>query len=57
MGRCTRTENWLTDISGKKNLEERGNKIIDSLHISTCRMPYGPYVENTFQALHSAFLI
>lgn len=51
------TEKWLTNISGKKNLKERSNKIVDSLYISTCWMPYGPYVENTFQALHNAFLI
>lgn len=51
----TRTENCLTNISGKENLKERGNKIIDSLHISTCWMPYSPYVKNTFQALHNVF--
>lgn len=42
------TGNRLTNISGKENLKEGGNKIINPLHISTCWMPYGPYVENTF---------
>ena len=33
-----------TNISGQKDLVERSGKVIDTLHVATCRMPYGPYI-------------
>lgn len=44
-------EEKLTDVTTKKDLEEWGDEIVDSLNVSTRRMTDGPDVKNPFQTL------